>query len=313
MTLLSIIVPVYNRPHELEELLASLSRQLYRNYEVIIVEDGSSLPSADVVERYRSSLPHLRYLSVPNGGPSRARNLGAREAEGQYILILDSDVVLPEGYLEAVNRGIATTGADAFGGPDAASPDFSPMQRAVNFAMTSFLTTGGIRGGSASAMEQFKPRTFNMGCRRSLFESLGGFSEDMRYGEDIDFSLRLIATGAKVCLFSEAYVYHKRRVDLSQFFRQVQHSGEARVELEQRHPGTTKLVHLLPAAFTIFCVLALLSVVGSGFLVLYALLIFIAAWADTGDLVVAILSVVTSYVQLTGYGSGYILAKLRRL
>lgn len=313
MTLLSIIVPVYNRPQELEELLASLSRQNYRSYEVIIVEDGSSLPSADVVERYRYALPHLRYLSVPNGGPSRARNIGAREAEGQYILILDSDVVLPEGYLEAVERGIARTGADAFGGPDAAAPDFSPMQQAVNFAMTSFLTTGGIRGGSASAMEQFKPRTFNMGCRRTLFEALGGFSEDMRYGEDIDFSLRLIAAGAKVCLFPEAYVYHKRRVDLQQFFMQVHHSGEARVALEKRHPGTTKFVHLLPAAFTVFCLLALLSVVGSGFLLLYALLIFVAAWSATSSLEVAALSVLTSYVQLTGYGSGYLLAKLRSM
>lgn len=309
--LLSIIVPVYNRPYEVDELLGSLAEQTEYDYEVIIIEDGSSQPCSDIVEKHRASLSHIRYLAIPNGGPSRARNIGAQEARGQYILILDSDVVLPQGYLRAVRLGIETTQADAFGGPDAASPDFSPMQQAVNFAMTSMLTTGGIRGGSASAMENFKPRTFNMGCRRELFNTLGGFSEDMRYGEDIDFSLRLIASGAKVRLFPEAYVYHKRRVDLEKFFMQVHHSGEARVELERRHPGSTKIVHLLPAVFTIYFVLAIVSVVGSLVLILYAMAIFIAALRSTSSPYIATLSVVTSFTQLLGYGSGYLKAKVR--
>lgn len=311
--LLSLIIPVYNRPYEVEELLASLKEQSYPYYEVIIVEDGSSITCVDVVERYRESLPSLRYLSVPNGGPSRARNIGAKQAIGEYLLILDSDVVLPASFLTSVVEGIKTTQADAFGGPDAAAPSFSPMQQAVNFAMTSPLTTGGIRGGSASGMEQFKPRSFNMGCRRELFARLGGFSEDMRYGEDIDFSLRLIASGAKVLLFPNAFVYHKRRVDLEQFFMQVHHSGEARIALEERHPGTTHLVHWLPALFSIFCVLALLSIVGSGFLVLYALGIFLFALYSTGSAKVALLSILTSYVQLLGYGTGFLKAKFRKL
>lgn len=311
--LLSLIIPVYNRPYEVEELLASLKEQSYPYYEVIIVEDGSSITCVDVVERYREGLPSLRYLSVPNGGPSRARNIGAKQAIGEYLLILDSDVVLPAGFLTSVVEGIKTTQADAFGGPDAAAPSFSPMQQAVNFAMTSPLTTGGIRGGSASGMEQFKPRSFNMGCRRELFASLGGFSEDMRYGEDIDFSLRLIASGAKVLLFPDAFVYHKRRVDLEQFFMQVHHSGEARIALEERHPGTTRLVHWLPALFTIFCVLAVLSIIGSGFLVLYALAIFLLALYSTGSAKVALLSILTSYVQLLGYGTGFLKAKLKKL
>lgn len=309
--LLSIIVPVYNRPYEIDELLESLTQQSEWDYEVIVVEDGSSLSCADVVEKYRKLLPSIRYMSVPNGGPSKARNIGAREAIGEYILILDSDVVLPKEYLSAVKRNIARSNADAFGGPDAASPDFSPMQQAVNFAMTSILTTGGIRGASANAMENFKPRTFNMGCKRMLFESLGGFCEEMRYGEDIDFSLRLIASGAKVCLFPEAYVYHKRRVDLEKFFMQVHHSGEARVELERRHPGSTKLVHLLPAIFTVYFVLAILSIIGSSLLVLYAFAIFIAAFISTSSLKVALLSIVTSFTQLLGYGSGYLKAKVK--
>lgn len=307
--LLSLIIPVYNRPQELADLLASLAGQEFRDYEVIVVEDGSSLSSVDVVEYYRPRLTSLRYIYVPNGGPSRARNIGARQAEGEYLIILDSDVVLPPRYLSCVAREITVNQPDAFGGPDAASPDFSPIQQAINFAMTSPLTTGGIRGASANMMEQFKPRSFNMGCRRTLYYTLGGFSEDMRYGEDIDFSLRLIRYGAKVMLFPSTYVYHKRRVSLTQFFNQVFHSGEARVALERRHPGTTALVHYLPALFTIYCVLACISVVGLGLLVLYALLLFVFAWISTKSVEVALLSVVASFVQLIGYGFGFIKAK----
>lgn len=309
--LLSLIIPVYNRPLEIDELLQSLLRQTYQEpYEIIVVEDGSIYSSADVVARYQGQLP-IRYLSIPNGGPSRARNIGAGEAQGEYIVILDSDVVLPEEYLKTVSESICLTKADAFGGPDAASPDFSPMQKAVNFAMTSFLTTGGIRGGSEEAMEKFKPRTFNMGCRRDLFLSLHGFSEDMRYGEDIDFSLRLVQAGANVRLFPEAYVYHKRRVDLSKFFRQVMHSGEARIELERRHPGSTKLVHYLPAAFTLFCAIALFFSIGRGLILLYALAVLIVATGATQSVYVGLLSVVTSFTQLIGYGTGFLKAKLQ--
>lgn len=309
--LLSIIVPVYNRPEELEDLLKSLSEQEFEDYELIIVEDGSTISAADIVESYRFKLPSVRYLYIPNSGPSVARNIGGKQALGDYLLILDSDVVLPPLYLRSVSEGINNTQADAFGGPDAAAPDFSPMQKAVSYAMTSFFTTGGIRGGSASAMENFKPRTFNMGCRRELFLSLGGFAEDMRYGEDIDFSLRLIESGAKVKLFPTSYVYHKRRVDLDKFFRQVHHSGEARVELEKRHPGSTRIVHYLPALFTIYCFLSLISVVGTLLLFAYALFVFFDAWRKVGSIYTACLSVVASFVQLIGYGTGFLKAKLR--
>lgn len=310
--LLSIIIPVYNRPDELDELLSSLTRQAFTDYELIVVEDGSTIPSQDIVELYRLRLPSVRYLAVPNGGPSRARNIGAKQAMGDYLLILDSDVVLPDDYLTAVAESIARTNADAFGGADAASPDFSPMQKAVNFAMTSVLTTGGIRGASASAMEQFKPRSYNMGCRRELFARLGGFAEDMRYGEDIDFSLRLIKSGASVLLFPTAYVYHKRRIDLEKFFMQVHHSGEARIELERRHPGSTRLVHWLPAFFTIYCLLSVLHLWGIKLHLVYALLIFILSWQSTSSPKVALLSIITSYTQLIGYGTGFIKAKFMR-
>lgn len=307
--LLSIIIPVYNRPEELEELLSSLVEQAFYDYEVVVVEDGSTRKSDLVIERYCSQIPAMRYVEIPNSGPSRARNVGAREALGDYLLILDSDVVLPKGYLLAVVEGIEATRADAFGGADAAAPDFSPMQQAVSYAMTSFLTTGGIRGASPDAMERFKPRSYNMGVRRSLFEELGGFSEDMRYGEDIDFSLRLEKSGAMVCLFPQAFVYHKRRVQLEQFFWQVFHSGEARIELERRHPGSTRLVHYLPAVFTVGVVLALFSIIGIAPLLLYAVLLALDAYDKSRSLEVALLAIPASFVQLIGYGSGFLRAK----
>lgn len=139
----SFVIPVYNRPDEVRELLESLTHQELFDFEIVIIEDGSSVSSEAVVESYRGSFPALRYIAVPNGGPSRARNLGAREASGEYLIILDSDVVLPPGYLTAVDDYLEKHPVDAFGGPDAASDDFTTVQKAINYAMTSPLTTGG--------------------------------------------------------------------------------------------------------------------------------------------------------------------------
>ena len=254
----------------------------------------------------------LHYYQVPNGGPSRARNIGVGYAMGDYIIILDSDVVLPTGYLQAVDTALRGQIIDAFGGPDAASDDFTPIQKAINYAMTSPLTTGGIRGGSASAMEQFKPRSFNLGCCRELYLHLGGFDESLRFGEDIDFSLRLIKAGAKTALIPEAFVYHKRRVDFRRFFKQVHNSGIARIHLETRHPGSTHLVHLLPALFTIFSVLALCSGVGIGLLILLGAVFFVDAYLRTRDGEVALLAVPACFIQLWGYGSGFLRAWWRK-
>lgn len=310
---LSIIIPVYNRPDEIDDLLTSLSGQTYyhRDYEVIVVEDGSTISCEEVVRRHGYTIRDLRYIKVPNGGPSKARNIGAREARGEYLIILDSDVVLPEQYIEEVICGLERTDADAFGGPDAASPDFSAMQQAISYAMTSTFTTGGIRGGSAEAMEQFKPRTFNMGVRRQLFERLGGFSEDMRYGEDIDFSLRMLEAGARVVLLPKAFVYHKRRVNLELFFQQVRHSGQARLELEKRHPGSLKLVHLLPSAFLITLLLSCVSMSLRSIVFLYALLLLVDAGIKTKSIRIALRAVVASFTMLIGYGLGFIEAKIR--
>ena len=308
----SFIIPVYNRPDELRELLESIALQQLSDYEVIVIEDGSSLTSEAVIHDFTPTIHPLHYHQVPNGGPSRARNIGVGYAMGDYIIILDSDVVLPTGYLQAVDTALRGQIIDAFGGPDAASDDFTPIQKAINYAMTSPLTTGGIRGGSASAMEQFKPRSFNLGCRRELYLHLGGFDESLRFGEDIDFSLRLIKAGAKTALIPEAFVYHKRRVDFRRFFKQVHNSGIARIHLETRHPGSTHLVHLLPALFTIFSVLALCSGVGIGLLILLGLVFFIDAWLRTRDGEVALLAVPACFIQLWGYGSGFLRAWWRK-
>ena len=336
----SFIIPVYNRPEELQELLESIMRQSLGDYEVIVVEDGSTRTSEEVIQRFVPQIYSLYYYQIPNGGPSRARNIGASYAKGDYIIILDSDVVLPEGYLRAVDKALSSGDIDAFGGPDTASEDFTPIQKAINYAMTSTLTTGGIRGGSADAMEQFKPRSFNLGCRRTLFLQLGGFDVGMRFGEDIDLSLRLQEAGARTVLIPEAYVYHKRRVDLRRFFKQVHNSGIARIHLETRHPGSTRLVHCLPALFTVLSalvittwvstklflrigfpyalypsalltlvyIIAILSSVGVALLALLALLFFIAAHQKTKDTEVALWAVPACFIQLWGYGSGFVRA-----
>jgi hypothetical protein len=314
----SVIVPVYNRPNECEELLESLTHQTQRDFEVIIVEDGSSVPCRDVVERYADKLA-VHYYDKPNSGPGQTRNYGVERANGEYVIILDSDVVLPEGYFAAIDAELAANPCDAFGGPDRAHESFSTTQKAINYAMTSFFTTGGIRGGKAK-LDKFYPRSFNMGVRREVYQALEGFSA-MRFGEDIDFSTRIFKSGYRCRLFPEAWVYHKRRTDLKKFFKQVHNSGIARIHLSHRHPGTHKLVHLLPAVFTLgvafLLVLALLSLcfgceigilVSLSPLLLFALLIGVDATRQSFSLAVGITAIAAAFVQLTGYGTGYLSA-----
>ena len=207
----SLIIPVYNRPEEVDELLESLVGQQFADFEVLVVEDGSTLPCREVVEKYRGRLA-VEYYFKPNSGPGQTRNYGAERSHGDYLIVLDSDCVLPPGYLQAVDDELRREPADAFGGPDRAHESFTDMQKAISYAMTSFFTTGGIRGGKKK-MDKFYPRSFNMGVRAEVYRRLGGFSK-MRFGEDIDFSIRIFKAGCSCRLFPEAWVWHKRRTDL---------------------------------------------------------------------------------------------------
>ena len=319
----SIIVPVYNRPDEVDELLESLSNQTQKDFEVIIVEDGSVKPCKDVCDKYADILV-LHYYFKENSGPGQSRNYGAELANGDYLLILDSDVVLPEGYLQAVEDTLRQNPTEAFGGPDAAHPSFTPVQKAISYSMTSFFTTGGIRGGKTK-LDKFYPRSFNMGIRRDVYLQLGGFSK-MRFGEDIDFSYRIVEAGYKPQLFPDAWVWHKRRTDFRKFFRQVYNSGIARINLEKRHPSTMKLVHLLPTVFTVGIIgLILISAVGRALMhyvdrdqfywmcfapwipiILSSMLICIDSTIKNRSLKVGLLSIPAAFVQLMGYGLGFI-------
>ncbi len=311
---ISFVVPVYNRPQEVEELLESLVVQSEKNFEIIIVEDGSSLPCDGVIKPYQQQLS-ITYKAIPNGGPSNARNVGVQSAKGAYLIFLDSDVVLPRHYMAIVNRALLNNPSiDLFGGPDTAHEDFTPIQKAINYSMTSVITTGGIRGKKVHA-GRYCPRTFNMGCRTTLFEQLRGFDVTMRFGEDIDFCLRAYGANAKVYLLEEAWVYHKRRVDFKKFYKQVFNSGIARIHLEKRHPHSMELVHTLPAmATTLFVLLVVFSCFYPILLVvlaLFACIVFTDALHSTKNLKVALLSLVATFIQITGYGSGFLVALWR--
>jgi glycosyltransferase involved in cell wall biosynthesis len=315
----SIIVPVYNRPDEVDELLESLCSQTLGDFEVLIVEDGSQKPCKDVCEKYADILP-LHYYNKVNSGPGQSRNFGVERANGEYVIILDSDVVLPAGYLEATEKELSANSQKpiaAWGGPDASHPSFTPVQKAISYSMTSFFTTGGIRGGKKK-LDKFYPRSFNMGIRKDVYLQLGGFTK-MRFGEDIDFSYRIVEAGYTPRLFPEAWVWHKRRTDFRKFFRQVYNSGIARINLEKRHPGTLKLVHLLPMVFTlgviglIACALLTLLILNYHFsilfllpLLLYCLLIIADSTLQNKSLKVGLLSVPAAFTQLMGYGFGFI-------
>ena len=331
--LFSFIIPVFNRPDEVDELLESLTKQSVKDFEVLVVEDGSSVTCEEVCRKYEERLD-LHYFKKPNSGPGQSRNYGAERAKGEYLIILDSDVVVPEGYLDAVKKELESAPTEAFGGPDAAHDSFTPTQKAISYSMTSFFTTGGIRGGSSplrggrgGALDKFYPRSFNMGVRRDVYLKLGGFSK-MRFGEDIDFSYRIVEAGYRPRLFPDAWVWHKRRTDFKKFFRQVYNSGIARINLEKRHPGTMKLVHLLPTVFTIgVIILVLLAAVARAMIyydaahwhtwyyiclaalapiIIYSLIIFIDSTRKNHSVKVGLLSIPAAFTQLMGYGFGFI-------
>lgn len=312
----SFIIPVYNRPDEVDELLQSLAAQTVDDFEVIVVEDGSSVPCRDVCECYAGKMP-IHYFMKENSGPAKSRNYGATLAQGEYLIILDSDVVLPNTYLEAVSHELEREPADAFGGPDRANSSFSRIQKAISYSMTSFFTTGGIRGGKKK-LDKFYPRSYNMGIRRDAFNEIGGFS-DMRFGEDIDFSIRIFQGGYRCRLFPGAWVWHKRRTDFVKFLRQVYNSGIARINLYKRHPKSLKIVHLLPMVFTvgvmalILLSFALLSLWPLLPLLLYALIILVDSAVKNHSIVIGFLSIIAAYVQLIGYGLGFIDAWWRRI
>lgn len=302
----SVIVPVYNRPDEVKELLESLTRQEFKDFEVVVVEDGSAVPCREVVERFAGTL-NARYFAKPNSGPGQTRNYGAERATGEYLIILDSDCILPPGYFTAVEKELRRETADVFGGPDRAHPSFTDMQKAINYAMTSFFTTGGIRGGKKK-LDKFYPRSFNLGARREVYAALGGFSR-MRFGEDIDFSIRVFKGGYACRLFPDAWVYHKRRVDLKKFFKQVHNFGMARVNLYKKYPESLKAVHLLPGLFTAgtaalvaaspFCPWTLAP------LAFYALVVCVDSGIRNRSPRIGIYSIAAAFVQLLGYGSGF--------
>lgn len=311
----SLIVPVYNRPNEVEELLESLTKQTRKDFEVVIVEDGSDLKSDTIVDNYKGELD-IRYFFKPNSGPGQSRNYGYERAEGNYCIFLDSDCILPPHYFETVQTELVNNYVDAFGGPDRAHTSFSKLQKAINYSMTSFFTTGGIRGGKKK-LDKFFPRSFNMGYSREVFDKTQGFSK-LRFGEDIDMSIRIIENGFHTKLIPEAYVYHKRRTNLRQFFKQVFNSGIARINLYKRHPQSLKPVHFAPALFTIGTILLVILafIVSPYFLIpnlVHIILLFFDSMIKNKSASIASLSIVTSYVQLFGYGFGFLKAFWKRI
>jgi GT2 family glycosyltransferase len=307
----SLIIPTFKRADEVEECLSSLCQQSYRNFEVIIADGtpGESLGqvAAPFADKLSLNFQYEEYIGV-----SEARNLGFLQARGEYIIFLDSDCIIPPLYLEAVDKHLRTQPLDLFGGPDASSEDFSVIQKAISYSMTSLLTTGGIRG-KKQHVGQYHPRSFNMGMRKAVFAAVNGFS-DFKCGEDIELSIRIIQAGFKVGLIEDAFVYHKRRTSFQQFFRQVYRFGAARVNIGSRHPGEIKLTHLFPLAFSSGLLTGLMLTcfyrpLGMPILALYGLY-FIALLCHSAvqnkSLKVGVYAVAATLVQFSGYGYGFL-------
>ncbi len=305
----SIVIPVYNRPQEIDELLKSLTLQTFSNFEVIVIEDGSTTSSSEVVSHYISQL-NISYYLKPNSGPGPSRNYGFEKAVGDYFIVFDSDCIIPSTYLGTVDTFLQLSPLDVWGGPDKGSADFTPIQQAMAYTMSSLFTTGGIRGGKS---KDFQPRSFNMGMSKDVFKNTGGFLLD-RFAEDIEFSIRVKKLGLKVGLIPQAFVYHKRRTDFNQFFKQVSNFGKGRVQVGRVHANTIRPAHWFPALFLfglisipiLFFIHAYVAQVGMLVYAIYFSLIAIHAFATTESIEVSLLSIPSALIQLTGYGYGFL-------
>lgn len=306
----SIIVPLYNRPQEIDELLHTLSKQTYLQFEVLVIEDGSTNDAKNIVSSYSEKLD-ISYFYKENEGQGFARNYGFARAKGDYFVVFDSDCLIPEHYLDTVKDYLLEHQLDAYGGPDGAHKSFTSIQKAISYAMTSPFTTGGIRGNKKH-IGKFHPRSFNMGISREVWEKTGGFILT-RLGEDIEFSIRVQSLGFKTGLIPGAIVYHKRRTSFTQFYKQLHFFGRARINIYKHFPSELKIVHFFPAGFTIFLLLSLILNLSkqplAGFcnimLALFVLLIFFHSLTINRSVKVAFLSIVASFVQLTAYGMGF--------
>jgi glycosyltransferase involved in cell wall biosynthesis len=316
-TAYTVIIPVYNRPDELRELLGSLCQQTFQSFEVLVIDDGSDRDDAAEVASSFSNKLQIRYFYKKNSGPGPSRNYGCTLANSDFFVFFDSDCIVPPEYFEHLHLQMKTNDIIAFGGPDKSSDDFTVIQRAISYSMTSVLTTGGIRGRKKS-VEKFHPRSFNMGFARSVYLKTGGFSE-MRFGEDIDLSIRIVKGGFKTRLIHECFVYHKRRTDYKKFFKQVFNSGIARINLYKRHPESLGLFHFFPAAFLIYLILGLPHAIYHNHyfvlypVILYLLLIFFGALIKNKNLFVGIHAVIATTVQLCGYGVGFLKGIWKRI
>ncbi|MBO6497480.1 MAG: glycosyltransferase [Roseivirga sp.] len=307
----SVVVPVYNRPQEVAELLESLTQQTFTNFEVLIIEDGSTNKCLEVVNTYRSKL-NLQYFFKENSGQGFTRNYGFAKAKGDYIVVFDSDCIIPKDYFKEVDSFLESNKVDAFGGPDKAHPDFNDLQKAISYSMTSPLTTGGIRGNKKH-VGKFHPRSFNMGISKEVFEKTQGY-KITRMGEDIEFSIRILKEGFSTALIPNAFVYHKRRTSLSQLYKQLHFFGRARINVNRFWPGEVKLVHLLPLFFVLGLLVWLSTLwlymplfkVGAALLYLYFTIIFWHSTLKSHNINVGFLSMISSFMQLLGYGMGMI-------
>ncbi|MDB5112554.1 MAG: glycosyltransferase [Mucilaginibacter sp.] len=306
----SIIVPLYNRPQEIKELLETLTQQTYKQFEVLVIEDGSVNDAAEIVKSFAGKLD-VKYFVKENAGQGFARNFAFERAKGDYFIIFDSDCLIPENYLQVVNDALTENYLDAYGGPDDAHSSFTPIQKAISYSMTSPFTTGGIRGNK-KGIGQFHPRSFNMGISRKVWEKAGGFIIT-RLGEDIEYSIRIHSMGFKIGLIPAAKVYHKRRTNFLQFYKQLHFFGRARINVYKFFPKGLKPVHFFPAVFTLGLIFTAVSnilnwpIAGlcNFILAIFILLIFFHAWWKNKSVKIAFLSIIASFIQLTAYGLGF--------
>ncbi len=319
---ISVITPSYNRASELEHLMRSISAQSidHNLFELIISDDGSTDDTEALINSWQEKASFsIKYISQENKGPGAARNHGLEKSIGELILFIDSDCEAHPKWIETIVDEYHKSEFDACGGPDGGKKDFTLLQKAIDYSMTSFFTTGGMRGHSEKMISKFYPRTHNMGVKRDKYEAVGGFG-NLRHGQDIEFSHRIRTSGGKIRFIKNALVYHRRRTSLRQFIKQVFNWGVARINLGKIDTAMLEPVHFLPSLsilLSLFIILIIYQLdwgISEIFLLFFSPLSIICLLGalNKKDLRVFPILLLVIPIQIFGYGLGFLQAYIRR-
>ena len=250
---ISIIVPVYNSAKTIRQCLNSLCDLDYPSYEIIVVDDGSTDNTARICRSYSQ----VTLILTPNGGPSRARNIGVQKATGHYVAFTDGDCTVHKRWLLELQKGFSEELVAGVGGNQISPPDETPFGINVQdtFALLGFATSY-MKNPARTTQTSHNP-SCNSAYRKTIFEMIEGFDESLWPGEDVDLDRKLIKRNFTLVRTPAAIVKHYRPQSFKALGSMMQRYGGSAFHLFSRH-GFFRPLQYLPF-ITITCLTCLIT------------------------------------------------------